>query len=85
MKTKEISLDIFLSEQKPEKVVATLNYEDGLQLLESLVSSVEAGELSLEQSVNSYERGILLMNHLQGLLQGAEEKLKVLQLPKKAK
>jgi exodeoxyribonuclease VII small subunit len=83
MKKKDVTLAEFFAEPKPEKMLAALTYEDGLALLEELVSSVESGQLSLEQSVLSYERGMMLLGHLQQLLQGAEEKLKVLQLPSK--
>ena len=83
MKKKDLSLADFFADPNPEKLLATLTYEQGLALLEELVTSVDSGQLSLEQSVLSYERGMLLLAHLQQLLQGAEEKLKVLQLPSK--
>jgi exodeoxyribonuclease VII small subunit len=83
MKKRELNLEEFFADPKPEKVLASLSYEEGLSLLENLVASVESGQLSLEQSVLSYERGMLLLAHLQSLLQGAEERLKVLQLPSK--
>ena len=58
-------------------------FEKGLKLLEELVQGVEAGTLPLEKSIRAYERGALLMNYLKGLLEGAEQKLKVLQAPGK--
>ncbi len=76
-----ISLKDLLDEKKG-KNVTTLSFEQGLKLLDELVSSVESGTLPLDKAVLSYEKGVQLVNHLRGLLGGAEEKLKVLQGPK---
>lgn len=59
--------------------VKQLQFEEALKLLESLVGSVESGTLPLEKAVCAYEQGVVLVEHLRGLLSGAEEKLKLLQ------
>ena len=56
----------------------SLSFEDALGLLEEVVSAVEAGTLSLDQSIGAYERCSQLVAHLRALLSKAEEKLKVL-------
>lgn len=58
-----------------------LAFEKGLKLLEELVQGVESGSLPLEKSIRAYERGAVLMNYLKSLLEGAEQKLKILQQP----
>lgn len=65
--------------EKAEAKVKDLSFEEGLKLLEELVAKVESGTLPLDRSVLAYERGVLLMDHLRGLLAGAEKKLQVLQ------
>lgn len=75
-----IDLKAFLSEEG-EKKVAQLSFEQGLKLLEALVTEVETGKLSLEHSVLSYERGVRLIGHLRQILSGAEQKIQKLQRP----
>jgi len=79
---KELSLkDLVETDATPD--LGGLAFEKGLKLLEELVQGVESGSLPLEKSIRAYERGALLMNHLKSLLEGAEQKLKVLQQPGK--
>lgn len=72
------TLQQLLAEKISAKTISQLSFEQGLQLLETLVSQVESGTLSLEDAMRAYERGSLLTEHLRTLLTGAEEKLKVL-------
>ncbi|MGI6525412.1 MAG: exodeoxyribonuclease VII small subunit [Bdellovibrionota bacterium] len=73
-----MTLQNLLDAKDFEAQIKQLNYEDGLALVEALLNSVESGELALEQSITSYEKGMALVKHLRGLLAGAEERLKVL-------
>lgn len=68
-----------LLQEKGETRIKDLTFEDGLKLLEELVTKVESGSLPLDRSVLAYERGVMLMEHLRGLLSVAEKKLQVLQ------
>lgn len=61
-----------------EQTVAGLSFEAGMRELEELVQKVEAGNLSLEKVVSSYEHGVKLVKHLRGLIKGAEEKIRIL-------
>ena len=49
-----------------------------LQELEALVSSMEDGELSLEESLQAFEKGIKLTRECQTALKNAEQKVQVL-------
>jgi exodeoxyribonuclease VII small subunit len=55
------------------------NYESSLQELESLLASLEGGQLSLEQSIEAYRRGALLLGYCQAQLADAEQRIKVLE------
>lgn len=59
-----------------------LPFEAALQRLESVVETMEKGELSLEQLLARYEEGIHLALACQGKLAGAE--LRIQQLEKTA-
>ena len=59
--------------QQPE-----FNFEEALEELERLVSSMEEGELSLEDSMMAFEKGIKLTRECQTALQKAEQKVQIL-------
>ncbi|MEE9396489.1 MAG: exodeoxyribonuclease VII small subunit [Methylococcales bacterium] len=56
----------------------TLNFEKSLGELEQLVESMEQGDLSLEESLKSFEKGIQLTRSCQKALQEAEQKVQIL-------
>lgn len=56
---------------------ATL-FEDSLEELELLVEQMEQGDLSLEESLKSFERGVKLTTTCQKALQNAEQKVQIL-------
>lgn len=56
----------------------SLNFERNLEQLESLVSDMESGELSLEDSLSAFEKGIKLTRECQSALQKAEQKVQKL-------
>lgn len=56
----------------------TPNFEKALSELESLVEDMEQGNLSLEDSLKRFEKGIALSSECQQALQNAELKVKQL-------
>jgi exodeoxyribonuclease VII small subunit len=52
--------------------------ESSLEEITSLIEKMEHGDLSLEQSLASFERGITLIKHSQKILQEAEQKVQIL-------
>ena len=61
-----------------KKKQAKFNFEAALEELEELVSSMEDGELSLEESLQAFENGIKLTRECQAALKNAEQKVQVL-------
>ena len=43
-----------------------LRYEEALKDLEKLVSQMESGKLSLEETLSAYQRGTALLKHCRG-------------------
>lgn len=74
-----VALEDLLADEDPSKKLKGIKFEQGLALLEELVTKVESGSLPLEKAVLSYERGVQLIEQLRAVLTGAEQKLKVLQ------
>jgi len=57
---------------------AKIDFESALKELESLVSKMESGELSLDDSLKAFERGIELTRTCQSTLEAAELKIQML-------
>ena len=57
---------------------STTLFEDSLAELEQLVEQMEQGEISLEESLSSFERGVKLTRTCQKALQEAEQKVQIL-------
>jgi len=53
-------------------------FEEALKDLESIVERMEQGELSLEESLLSFEQGIKLTRTCQDALKDAEQKVNIL-------
>ena len=56
----------------------TKKFEDELKELETIVSQIDSGELSLEDSISAFERGVMLVKALNGKLDEVERKVEVL-------
>jgi len=64
-----------------EKDMADSNprkFEDELADLESIVSQIDSGELSLEESISAFERGVALVRSLNQKLDEVERRIEVL-------
>ena len=66
-----------------EDEIKELKFEEGLQKLEELVTQLDDGDLSLEDSISYYDIGIKLKSHCEELLKTAE--LKILKVSDKEK
>jgi len=60
------------------KAKQSMDFEASLEQLEGLVSAMEAGELTLEESLQHFERGIRLTRDCQKRLAAAEQQVQVL-------
>ena len=61
-----------------QKEQAPMDFEGTLAELEELVGRMEAGSLSLEESLAAFERGIKLTRECQSALRSAELRIKAL-------
>jgi len=64
-------------DQKPD-------FEKSLTELEGLVSRLESGELSLDQSLECFKRGVELTRHCQSVLDEAQQMVELLASPESA-
>ena len=55
-----------------------LSFEEAMNNLEEIVSNLEKGELTLDESVNNFKKGMELSNYCNELLDKAEKSITVL-------
>ena len=60
------------------KLTSEVNFEDALAELEGLVTQMESGDLSLDESLKAFERGVALTRHCTSALKEAELKVQTL-------
>ena len=60
------------------KKQSDFNFEKALKELEALVEKMESGDLSLEESLKHFERGVALTRNCQQALAEAEQKVQIL-------
>lgn len=60
------------------KSESTPHLEASLAEISQLIEKMEQGDLTLEQSLQNFERGILLIRKCQKILEEAEQKVQIL-------
>lgn len=61
-----------------KKKIENLSFEEALSELDTLVQQLEQGDLSLEDSMSTFERGLKLSQLSQQKLKDAEQKIQIL-------
>ena len=60
--------------------VKEMSFEQALQELEKIVRHLETGDIPLENSISSYERGVALKQHCESKLKDAQLKIEKITL-----
>lgn len=61
-----------------ERLPEDLNFEDAMESLESIVSSLEAERLPLEEMVQGYERGVKLLHVCRSRIDSARQRVEII-------
>ena len=64
-----------MAEKKENNDISKLSFEQAIKKLTDIVSKIEDGQISLEQSLTQYEQGMELIKHCRNILQKAEKKI----------
>ena len=62
------------------KEIQKMSFEDALEELKEIVSTLESGDGKLDQAIESYERGAKLKRHCETKLREAQEKIEKISL-----
>ena len=60
------------------KSKTNVNFEKSLNELETIINRLEAGQISLEESLSAFEQGVSLARTCQEALKTAEQKVQML-------
>jgi exodeoxyribonuclease VII small subunit len=63
---------------EPSKPALDLSFEEALRRLEDIVTRLEAGEATLEESLGLFEEGVTAARRCQDLLRDAEKRVTML-------
>jgi exodeoxyribonuclease VII small subunit len=64
-----------MAEKKNKDDIGKLGFEDSIKRLKSIVEKIEQGEIPLQDSLEQYEQGMLLIKHCRDILQKAEKRI----------
>jgi exodeoxyribonuclease VII small subunit len=64
-----------MEEERNEKNIEDMTFEESLRALEELVEELEAGGLDLDESLEIYEKAIKLRDHCRKILEESERKV----------
>ncbi|WP_312368326.1 exodeoxyribonuclease VII small subunit [Stenotrophomonas sp.] len=70
-----------MAKKSPNEASPVAQFEQSLEELEQLVEKMEAGDLSLEQSLTAYERGVGLYRQCQQALEQAQLRVRLVSDP----
>ncbi len=63
---------------KPKRGAKSFSFESGMERLEKIVKDLESGELTLEQSISSFEQGIAIYKECRKYLEAARQRIEVI-------
>ena len=70
--------------EEEKAVMDSLNYEETRDELERVVSALQTGGLTLEESVHAWEKGEYLAKRVEKMLEGVKEKIEKVQKEQQA-
>lgn len=65
--------------------IKAMSFEQAVRELETIVASLERGDVALDQSIEKYERGEALKKHCETLLNAAEARIDKIRLDRSGK
>ena len=65
--------------------IKALTFEKALEALEKIVDDLERGDVPLDESIRTYERGEALKAHCEKLLKAAEDKVEKIRLSREGR
>jgi len=64
-----------MAEKKQKNGIDKLSFEEAIKELTNIVSRIEQGQIPLQDSLEQYEKGMVLIKHCRTILQKAEKRI----------
>ncbi len=64
-----------MAKGKQKSDIEKLTFEEAIKELTSIVGKIEQGQIPLQDSLEQYEKGMVLIKHCRGILQKAEKRI----------
>lgn len=61
--------------EKKQKIADEMSFEETIKELTGIVEKIEQGQISLQDSLEQYERGMILIKHCRQILEQAERRI----------
>ncbi len=65
--------------KKSSTLIESQSFEDVLTELESIISAMEVGQMPLQETLDVYKRGMILLRQCQETLNAAEQQIRILE------
>lgn len=72
-------------QENNDKDIEKLGFEETIRLLTNIVEKIEQGKIPLQESIEQYEKGMILIKHCRDILQKAEKKIELISQQDKEK
>jgi len=66
--------------ETPAPLLPSKSFEAATAELEQIVANMETGQMSLEDALSAYKRGVELLQYCQGLLKDSQQQIKILEI-----
>ena len=64
-----------MAKDETKNDITKLSFEQAIKELTGIVGKIEQGEITLQDSIQQYERGMTLIKHCRKILQEAEKRI----------
>ena len=70
--------------EKNTRDIGKLSFEEAIKQLTDIVGKIEQGQITLQDSLEQYEKGMALIKHCRGILSKAEKRIEKISQEEKA-
>ena len=64
-----------MADKKQNNSIEKMNFEEAIKELTNIVAKIEQGQIPLQESIDQYEKGMLLIKHCREILLKAEKRI----------
>ena len=64
-----------MADKKQNGSIEKMNFEEAIKELTGIVGKIEQGQIPLQESIDQYEKGMLLIKHCREILLKAEKRI----------